>query len=83
MKSRKWQPTPVLLPGKFHGLRSLVGYSPWGRKELDMTERLHFQFLSLYNYTQYPVINYKGKEYEKYMYDTYMYNWITLLYSRN
>ena len=40
--SRKWQPTPVLLPGKFHGLRSLVGYSPWGRKESDMTERLHF-----------------------------------------
>ena len=28
--SRKWQPTPVLLPGKFHGRRSLVGYSPWG-----------------------------------------------------
>ena len=41
----KWQPTPVLLPGKFHGLRSLVGYSPWGRKELDTTERLHFHFL--------------------------------------
>ena len=36
--SRKWQPTPVLLPGKFHGRRSLVGYSPWGLKELDMTE---------------------------------------------
>ena len=35
---RKWQPTPVLLPGKFHGLRSLVGYSPWGYKESDMTE---------------------------------------------
>ena len=35
---RKWQPTPVLFPGKFHGQRSLVGYSPWGRKELDMTE---------------------------------------------
>ena len=30
---RKWQPTPVLLPGKLHGLRRLVGYSPWGRKE--------------------------------------------------
>ena len=30
---RKWQPTPILLPGKFHGLRSLVGYSPWGCKE--------------------------------------------------
>ena len=38
----EWQPTPVLLPGKFHGLRSLVGYSPWGSKESDMTERLHF-----------------------------------------
>ena len=35
---RKWQPTPVLLPGKFHGWGSLVGYSPWSRKELDMTE---------------------------------------------
>ena len=34
----------VLLPGKFHGLRSLVGYSPWGRKESDRTERLHFYF---------------------------------------
>ena len=38
---RKWQPTPVLLPGKSHGQRSLVGYSPWDRKESDMTERLH------------------------------------------
>ena len=37
---RKWQPTPVLLPGKSHGQRSLVGYSPWGCKELDTTERL-------------------------------------------
>ena len=35
---RKWQHTPVLLPGKFHGMKSLVGYSPWGHKELDMTE---------------------------------------------
>ena len=32
---RKWQPTPVLLPGKFHGWRNLVGYSPWGHKESD------------------------------------------------
>ena len=38
---RQWQPTPVLLPGKSHGLRSLLGYSPWGRKEPDMTEQLH------------------------------------------
>ena len=39
---RKWQPTPVLLPGKSHRRRTLVGYSPWGRKELDTTEQLHF-----------------------------------------
>ena len=38
---RKWQPTPVFLPGKSHGWRSLVGYSPWGRKEAHTTERLH------------------------------------------
>ena len=35
---RKWQPTPVFLPGEFHGQKSLAGYSLWGRKELDMTE---------------------------------------------
>ena len=34
---RKWQPTPVFLPGKFHGQRSLVGYNPWGCKESDTT----------------------------------------------
>ena len=37
---RKWQPTPVFLPGKSHGQRSLGGYSPWGRKESDTTEPL-------------------------------------------
>ena len=37
-RRRKWQPTLVFLPGKSHGQRSLVGYSPWGCKELDMTE---------------------------------------------
>ena len=37
---RKWQPTPVFMSGKSHGLRSLVGYNPWGRKQSDMTERL-------------------------------------------
>ena len=36
--SRKWHPTPVFLPGKHHGQRSLVGYSSWRRKELDMAE---------------------------------------------
>ena len=34
----KWHPTPVLLPGKSHGQKSLVGYGPWGRKESDTTE---------------------------------------------
>ena len=43
---RKWQPTPVLLPGKSHGWRSLVGYSPWGCKESDMIEWLHFHLSS-------------------------------------
>ena len=37
---RAWQPTPVFLPGEPHGLRSLVGYSPWGRKQSDTTEQL-------------------------------------------
>ena len=39
---RQWHPTPVLLPGKSHGRRSLVGCSPWGRWGSDMTEQLHF-----------------------------------------
>ena len=37
--SKKWQPTPVFLPEKLHGQRSLAGYSPWVCKELDITER--------------------------------------------
>ena len=37
---REWQSTPVFLPGEFQGQRSLEGYSPWGHKESDMTERL-------------------------------------------
>ena len=41
---RQWHPTPVLLPGKSHGWRSLVGCCLWGCEELDMTERLHFHF---------------------------------------
>ena len=43
-KEQKWQPTPILLPGESHGGRSLVGCSPWGLKELDRTEQLHFHF---------------------------------------
>ena len=64
---RKWQPTPVLLPGKSHGWRNLAGYSPWGRNELDTTERLHFHFQTCctsglqnyapYNWRSVPLIN--------------------------
>ena len=41
---RQWHPTPVLLPGNSHWWRSLVGCSPWGHEESDMTEWLHFHF---------------------------------------
>ena len=41
---RRWHPTPVLLPGKSHGQRSLVGCSPWGCEESDTTEQIHFHF---------------------------------------
>ena len=41
---RRWHPTPVLLPGKPHGWKNLIGCSPWGGEESDTTERLHFHF---------------------------------------
>ena len=44
LRRRKWQPTPVSLLGESHGWRSLVGYSPWGCKESDTTERVQFHF---------------------------------------
>ena len=43
---RKWQPSPVFLPGEAHGQKSLAGFSPWGGKELDTTELLTFTHLS-------------------------------------
>ena len=50
--NRKWQPTPVLLPGECHGQRSLAGYSPWGHRELDSTERLnHHCHTYIYTHT--------------------------------
>ena len=45
---REWLPTPIFLPGEFHGQRSLAGYTPWGHRESDMTKRLT---LSLYTHT--------------------------------
>ena len=52
---RKWQPTPVFLPGESHGQRSLVGCSPWGLTESDMTEatwQQHIRLYQMYNLTQ-------------------------------
>ena len=55
---KEWQPTPVSLLGKSHGWRNLVGYSPWDRKELDMTERLHYPFIYLYIKSLFPLGSY-------------------------
>ena len=45
---RKWQPTPVFLPGESHGQRNLVGYSPWGCKESDTSERISLSLFKVY-----------------------------------
>ena len=50
-RGRKWQLTPVFLPGKSHGQRSLMGCSPWGCEELDTTERLSLQISILLRYS--------------------------------
>ena len=65
---RKWRPTPVCLPEKCHGQKSLAGYSPWGRKESDTTQQLNSNSKDLPystgNSMQYLLITYKGKEFE-------------------
>ena len=48
---KKWQSTPVFLPGESHGQRSLADYSPWGREEVSMTEQLHSSKLWLTGWT--------------------------------
>jgi len=45
---KKWSPTLIFLPGKFHGQRSLAGYSPWGHKESDMTEHYVYTHTHIY-----------------------------------
>ena len=49
---RKWQPTPVFLPGGYHEQRSLVDYSPWGRRELYTTKQLAYIYLYIYEWTE-------------------------------
>ena len=56
---REGQPTPVFLPGEFHGQRSLAGYSPWGHKESDTTERLSL-FTDIDTGTEINIDHYKG-----------------------
>ena len=50
---KKWQPTPVSLPGESHGQRNLAGYSPWGRRELDNTEAPEHHHISYINYHEF------------------------------
>ena len=47
-RRRKWQPTPIFLPGKSRGQRSLEGYSSWGRMESDTTEKLCYNIMMLF-----------------------------------
>ena len=47
---RKWKPAPIFLPGKFHGQRSLVAYSPLGHKESDTTEHTYYETVEAYRY---------------------------------
>ena len=79
---RKWQPTPVLLPGKFYGWRNLVGYIPWGHKESDMAEWLHFHFSFIVT----PVSNPGAKYGNRYLLDGWVeemtgVEWYQLLHS--
>ena len=57
---RKWQLTPVFLPGKSHGWRSLVGYTPWSRKESDTTEQLTHTHTHTFKPTYFIFINNSG-----------------------
>ena len=59
---RKWHPTPVFLQGKAHGQGSLEGYSPWGRKELDMTENSTAWFLEDYPSSSHRLRNLRRKQ---------------------
>ena len=60
--SRKWQPAPVFLPGKFHGQRMLAGYVPWSCKELDRTERLNTQHTQVPSWSLFHSILFQSKK---------------------
>ena len=75
---RKWHPTPVLLPGKSHWLRSLVGYSPWGHKESDTTEWLHFHFHMDFRF-DYPIPTANFFPIAFFFFDWWVPDWYTIL----
>jgi len=60
--SWEWQPTPVFLPGEFHGQRSLEGYSPWGHKKSDTTEWLTQPTQSTCSYLESPILTCRSHE---------------------
>ena len=57
---RKWQPAPVFFPEKFHGQRNIVGYSPWGLKELDTTEHTSTRAFGSVNQFSHSVMSNSG-----------------------
>ena len=56
---RRWQPSPVFLPGEFHGQKILAGYSPWGRKELNIAEHTHTHIYT-YTYILFQILSIMG-----------------------
>ena len=80
---RKWQPTPVFLPGKSHGQRSLVGYSSWGHKESDTTEQTythtHTYRLEMYYYFSYFSEWYIKAHYQKFIIQSIFRNWLIMI----
>ena len=76
---RKWQPTPVIRPGKSHGQRSLAGYSPWGHRELDLAQRLSKNNNNLVKSegkirTQFPITVYLASHYFIYFIPTSLFS---------
>ena len=72
---RKGQPTEVFLPGKSHGQRSLVGYSPWGLKESDMTEQLNNNSVTMLLFLWF-ILAHNGIN-SKYLHWNYIWMWLT------
>ena len=80
---RKWQPLPILLPGKSHGQRSLAGYSPWGHKKSDMTEQMAHKMvhlLQLMNLQRLMSLNGHHHHHPKSVVYMRIYSWFCIVY---